>query len=40
MKWISYRERQILGRPLTPEEVQHFTSAARRIEALLMETAK
>ena len=24
-KWLSYRERDILDRPLTPEEVQHFT---------------
>ena len=30
-KWLSYRERGILGRPLTPEEVQHFTDTARRI---------
>ena len=30
-KWLSYRERAILGRPLTPEEVQHFTDTARRI---------
>ena len=38
-KWLSYRERQILARPLTPEEVHHFTSAARRIAALLLETS-
>ena len=24
-KWLSYRERNILDRPLKPEEVQHFT---------------
>ena len=30
-KWLSYRERGILGRALTPEEVQHFTDTARRI---------
>ena len=35
-KWLSYRERQILGRRLTPEEVQHFTDTARRIAALLL----
>ena len=35
-KWLSYRERQILRRPLIPEEVHHFTSAARRIAALLL----
>ena len=34
-KWLSYREREILGRPLRPEEVQHFTDTARRIGAIL-----
>ena len=34
-KWLSYRERAILGRPLRPEEVQHFTDTARRIGRLL-----
>ena len=34
-KWLSYRERSILGRPLSPEEVQHFTDTARRIAAIL-----
>ena len=34
-KWLSYRERPILGRNLTPEEVQNFTNTARRIAALL-----
>ena len=33
-KWLSYRERSILGRDLMPEEVQNFTDAARRISAL------
>ena len=33
-KWLSYRERPILDRPLSPEEVQHFTDAARRIVAV------
>ena len=33
-KWLSYREHSILARPLTPEEVQHFTDTARRIAAL------
>ena len=36
-KWLSYRERDILARPLRPDEVQHFTDTARRIAALLME---
>ena len=35
-KWLSYRERGVLGRPLRPEEVQHFTDTARRIAAILM----
>lgn len=35
-KWLSYRERGILGRRLTPEEVQHFTDTARRIAGLLV----
>ncbi len=33
-KWLSYRERNILDRPLKPEEVQHFTDTARRIAAM------
>ena len=37
-KWLSYRERNILARPLTPAEVQHFTDTARRIAAILMLT--
>ena len=38
-KWLSYRERGILGRPLRPEEVQHFTDTARRIAAILLAVA-
>ena len=34
-KWLSYRERGILGRPLYPEETQHFTDSARRIATIL-----
>ena len=34
-KWLSYRERDILGRALRPEEVQHFTDTARRIYRIL-----
>ncbi|MDE0027797.1 MAG: N-6 DNA methylase [Deltaproteobacteria bacterium] len=34
-KWLSYRERSVLGRPLRPEEVRHFTDTARRILAIL-----
>ena len=33
-KWLSYRERDILGRALKAEEVQHFTDTARRIAAI------
>ncbi len=33
-KWLSYRERDLLGRALTPEEVQHFADTARRVGAL------
>ncbi len=35
-KWLSYRERAILGRDLMPEEVQHFANTARRIAAMIM----
>ena len=37
-KWLSYRERSVLGRPLHPDEVQHFTDTARRIAAILRAT--
>ena len=37
-KWLSYRERAILDRPLKPEEVQHFTDTARRIGGILLRT--
>ena len=33
-KWLSYRERVILDRALTPEEVRHFTDTTRRIAAI------
>ncbi len=35
-KWLSYRESRVLGRPLLPEEVQHFTDTARRIGGILL----
>jgi hypothetical protein len=35
-KWLSYRERPILGRPLTVDEAAHVTAVARRIAALLL----
>ena len=34
-KWLSYRERGVLNRPLKPEEAQHFTDTARRIAGIL-----
>ena len=37
-KWLSYRERDILGRPLRSDEVLHFSETARRIGAILMLT--
>ena len=39
-KWLSYREKAILDRPLTPEEVEHFTHTARRIAAILITTSQ
>ena len=38
-KWLSYRERGVLGRGLLAEEVQHFTDTARRIGAVLLITS-
>lgn len=35
-KWLSYREKRILGRNLQPAEVQYFADTVRRIGALLM----
>ena len=35
-KWLSYRESDVLGRVLTPEEVLYFAEMARRIGALLV----
>ena len=39
-KWLSYRERDVLGRALTPEEVLYFAEMTRRIEAILLVTEK
>ena len=33
-KWLSYRERNVSGRSLRPDEVHHFTDTARRIGAI------
>ena len=38
-KWLSYRERKVLGRDMTPAEVAHFRDTARRIAAILLLTA-
>ncbi|HEX7101099.1 MAG TPA: type ISP restriction/modification enzyme, partial [Nitrolancea sp.] len=35
-KWLSYRERDLLGRPLSPAEVREVTNIARRIAAILL----
>ncbi len=35
-KWLSYRERPILARALSPGEVQHFTDTSRRIAAIMI----
>jgi len=35
-KWLSYRERPLLGRDLTPDEARYVTEMARRITAILL----
>ena len=35
-KWLSYREREVLGRDITKEEAREFTHIVRRIAALLL----
>ena len=37
-KWLSYRERAVLGRVLVPEEVLYFAEVARRIGAIVVAT--
>ena len=34
-KWLSYREKPLLGRGLTPDEVRYVTEVARRLSALV-----
>lgn len=34
-KWLSYREKPLLGRGLTPDEVRYVTEMARRLAALI-----
>ena len=38
-KWLSYRERDVLGRALKPEEVGYFAETARRIGRLTLVTS-
>ena len=35
-KWLSYRERKVLGRALKVEEVGYFSEVVRRIGAIVM----
>ena len=35
-KWLSYRELELLGRPLTPEEAREVMNIARRIAAITL----
>jgi hypothetical protein len=35
-KWLSYRERSLLGRDLAPDEARYITEMARRIAAILL----
>ena len=35
-KWLSYREFDLLGRALTPDEAREVTHMARRIAALIL----
>lgn len=39
-KWLSYREKAILGRPLKAEEVHYVSQMIRRIAAILLLTPK
>ena len=39
-KWLSYREKALLGRDLTLEEIAHVTNMARRIAAILLMEGK
>src|SRR5207249_1116011 len=35
-KWLSYRELELLGRPLKPDEAREVTNMARRIAAIIL----
>lgn len=34
-KWLAYREKEVLGRNLSIDEVRHFTGMVRRLAAIL-----
>ena len=38
-KWLSYREHDVLGRALTPEEVLYFAEMTRRVGGIVQVTA-
>ena len=35
-KWLSYREKTLLKRPLTPDEAEEVTCMARRLTAIVL----
>ena len=35
-KWLSYRDKRVLGRDLTTDEARTFTTTARRLTALVL----
>ena len=35
-KWLSFREHDLIGRPLKADEIQYFTNMVRRITAILL----
>jgi hypothetical protein len=35
-KWLSYRDKRVLGRDLTPDEARAFTTIARRLTAIVL----
>jgi hypothetical protein len=39
-KWLSYRGKTMLDRPLAPEEIDHFSQTVRTLARLLLLEAK
>jgi hypothetical protein len=35
-KWLSYREHDVLGRPLKPDEAAYVSEMVRRVAAILL----